>query len=61
MRDDRTPGGLTRARFKRMRMPDHDMPVTESKQSQYQLETDIQLLVNCDPYISPSFVATEGE
>lgn len=54
------PGGLTRARFKRMKTSEHDVPLTESKQSQYQLESDIQLLVNCDPYISPSFVTTEG-
>lgn len=62
VRDDRTPGGLTKARFKRIRMlSEFDIPSYESEQSQSQLEGDIQLLVNCDPYISPSFVTTEGE
>lgn len=61
VRDDRTPGGLTKARFKRIRMlSEFDIPTYESEQSQGQLEGDIQLLVNCDPYISPSFVTTEG-
>ena len=52
---------MTKARFKRIRMlAEFDMPTYESEQSQGQLEGDIQQLVNCDPYISPSFVTTEG-
>lgn len=56
VRDDRTPGGLHKSRYRRYRDDEPD-----SMDSQYDLETSIQTLINCDPYISPSFVTTEGQ
>lgn len=55
VRDDRTPGGLHKSRYRRFRDDEAD-----SIDSQFSLESSIQTLINCDPYISPSFVTTEG-
>lgn len=57
VRDDRLPGGLNKTRFRRLRI---DMDDSESTENQLDLEASIQTLINCDPYISPSFVTTEG-